>query len=101
MMGKVFLLVDAEARANLPGELKLSDLGQRPWEICIYVTATNYKENASSPVVRTEAVWFWGSRGSIAFTGARGFRAPDLGFTQNAPTADGDKEGNGPYLKEH
>ena len=49
-------------------------------------------------VIRTNAVWLLSFRGSMTLTGAREFRARDLGLAHNVPTADGDEETNEFYM---
>ena len=57
-----YLLVDAEARAYLLGDVELPDPDQRPWEIGIHVTVTGFKKDEGPLVLRTKTEWLLGSR---------------------------------------
>ena len=65
MTGKDYVPVDAEARAKLFREGKLSDLDPSPWEIEIHVTVKGYSQpfcwGARQLQVSTSSEWLYGS----------------------------------------
>ena len=100
---KVHVLVDLEARAHLFGGGGVSDIDPRPNGTEVHVTATGYYEYScwGPPLLCYSSVWILGSKGSQILSGARKFRAQDLGFEYGAPTVDDTEEDTESYSKGH
>ena len=104
MTGKDYLLLDAEARANLLREGELCALAHSPWEIDIHVTDNGHSQSScwKDPLLASfSSVWLHGSKGTRTLSDRRTFRAQDLGSFHGAPTIYDDEEDNELYPKEH